>query len=238
MLFGQVQVLAGGAKYLHLLGVNLFSSSFWFYKIALPWSVVTSPLELFGMALTLVCVTLTVRQNILCWPIGIVAAIAYGFLFFHFSLLADTYLQGFYVGTSIYGWYWWLRGGPNFSRLPVSSLDARQRIAWAIATLLAVASVGYFHANYTKAALPYLDALASGTSVSAQLLMMRKKRECWPLWVFVNVLSIYIYISTQVILTAVLYAMLLLLAILGWRQWTQESHSQTPLPTPASSNAA
>lgn len=99
-------------------------------------------------------------------------------------------------------------------------------------------SVGYLHANYTSASLPYLDALASGLSVSAQLLMMRKKVECWPLWVAVDVLSVRIYILKQAPSTAALYAVFLVLATLGWHQWTQESRSQTSRPSRLDSSTA
>lgn len=219
---------------MHLLWVSLFAREFWLQEIVVGLGalgeVTTYPIELFGMATALACVFLTVRQHIWCWPVGIVSSVAYGFFFGHLKLYADTYLQVFFIATSAYGWYWWLRGGPGHNRLQVSGLDARQRAAWALATLAAIASVGYFHANYTEARLPYLDAIASGGSVTAQLLMMRKKSECWPLWVAVDVLSIYIYIVTQVVLTAILYAMLLVLAALGWHQWTQESRSRTPRP--------
>jgi nicotinamide mononucleotide transporter len=212
---------------LHLLVVSIFAREFWLLNITLPLGgVSTTPLELFGMVTALACVYLTVRGNIWCWPVGIVSAVAYCALFLHLRLLADTYLQVFFVGTSGLGWYWWLRGGPDHNRLPVAMLHGSQRILWALATVIAVATVGYFHANYTQARLPYHDALASGGSVTAQLLMMRKKVECWPLWILVNVVSIYIYIATHIVLTAILYGMLLALAALGWHQWTQEFRSR------------
>jgi nicotinamide mononucleotide transporter len=187
----------------------------------------TNRLELFAVLFNLVCVCLTVRQKIICWPIGIVGALASGWLFLEISLLADAYLQVFFIGTSVYGWYWWQRGGPNHNRLPVSELSAKQRALWALATLAAIVTVGTLHARYTKADLPYLDALASGGSVTAQLLMMRKKIDCWPLWVAVNVLSIYIYAYKQVYFYTALYVLFLALAFVGWHQWTQDSRTQS-----------
>lgn len=115
--------------------MTLFAREFWLWKIVLPLGALgsyeTNRLELFGLATALACVYLTVRQSIWCWPIGIVSAVAYGFFFWNLSLYADTYLQVFFVGTSTYGWHWWLRGGPEHNRLEVSNLDARQRLGWA-----------------------------------------------------------------------------------------------------------
>lgn len=218
----------------HLLWVSLFDRAFWLQKIVLQLGALgfydTNPLELFGLATALACVYLTVRQHIWCWPIGIVSALAYAFFFREIKLYADAWLQIFFVGTSFYGWHWWLHGGPERSQGRVSRLSPRQLAGWTLATIVAVATVGVYHATLTDADLPYLDALASGGSVTAQLLMMRKKSECWPLWIAVDVLSVGIYAYKQVFFTAALYAAFLVLAALGWHQWMQESRSQTPRP--------
>jgi nicotinamide mononucleotide transporter len=73
--------------------------------------------------------------------------------------------------------------------------------------------------------LPYLDATASGMSVVAQLLMMRKKLEHWYLWIVVDVLSIGIYIYKDVLWTAGLYGVFLLLCITGLSEW-RRSYAQ------------
>jgi nicotinamide mononucleotide transporter len=225
-----LQVLAPGLGRLHLLRVFLFESVFWLRALVLNLGPLgtypTTYLELLGVATGFLCVALTVRQNIWCWPIGIVSAVAYAFLFWTQRLYADAYLQVFFIGTSGYGWAWWLRGGPNHSRAPVSSLSAQQRWIWGVATLFAVVTVGGLHARFTNADLPYWDALTSGTSVTAQLLMMRKKAECWPLWIGVDVLSVGIYVYKSLFPTAVLYALFLVLAALGWLEWNQSLRSQ------------
>jgi len=219
---------------LHLLLVFLFSPGFWLHPLTLHLGLLgqypTTWLELFGVLTGLLCVGLTVRENIWCWPIGIVSSVAYGFLFLNQRLYADAYLQVFFIVTSGYGWAWWLRGGPNHSRAPVSGLSSSQRWAWGGATLAAVVTIGTIHARFTNADLPYWDALTSGASVTAQLLMMRKKVECWPLWIGVDVLSVGIYIYKYLFPTAALYFGFLILAVLGWLEWNQSLRTRHPSP--------
>jgi nicotinamide mononucleotide transporter len=230
LCFVVLQVLAASRWCLHLWKVFLFESAFWLRALVLHLGPLgdypTTILELFGVVTGFLCVALTVRQSIWCWPIGIASAIAYAVLFWTQRLYADAYLQLFFIGTSGYGWAWWLRGGPNHSRAPVSSLNAQQRWIWGAATLFAVVTIGTVHARFTNADLPYWDALTSGTSVTAQLLMMRKKAECWPLWIGVDVLSVGIYVYKSLFPTAALYFLFLILAALGWLEWNQSLRLQ------------
>lgn len=68
---------------------------------------------------------------------------------------------------------------------------------------------------------------ASGGSVVAQLLLLRKKLENWVIWIAVDVLSIGIYLYKDVYLTAGLYVVFLLLAIGGLIGWRRSMHTTT-----------
>jgi nicotinamide mononucleotide transporter len=200
----------------------------------------TTPAEIVGTIFGLISVYLTVRRNIWCWPTGIICTIAYTYLFYDIKLYADMLLQVFFTITSGLGWYWWLHGGQNQTELPITFLTPRQKIALALFLPIAIYVVGASFARYTDAHLPFWDATASGTSVAAQILMMRKKLENWILWVFVNILSIGIYIYKQVYLTAGLYIVFLVLAILGFVEWRRAwiRQEQANAPEPVSSSAS
>lgn len=162
---------------------------------------------------------LTVRENIWCWPTGIVSVVAFGILFFQIKLYADVGLQVFFLITSFQGWYYWLYGGKNKTELPISSLTGRQISLLLISLAVCVFIIGYLFKNYTDAHLPFWDASASGMSVLAQILLMRKKLENWYLWIIVDLLSIGIYVYKAVYLTAGLYVIFLMLAISGLIAW-------------------
>ena len=86
-----------------------------------------SYLEVFATVFTLICVWLTVKRSIWCWPAGIIGVSAYFFVFYQSKLYADMGLQVIFLAQSIYGWYFWLHGkeedkeeeAPAFHATPV-----------------------------------------------------------------------------------------------------------------------
>jgi nicotinamide mononucleotide transporter len=196
-----------------------------------------SAMEIIGVVFGLLSVYFSVKQNIWTWPTGIVSVSAFGFLFFSIKLYADMCLQLFFLWSCIQGWYFWLKGGENRTELKISLLTHKQQIQIVFAVAVCVGLIGYLFSRFTDAALPYLDSTASGMSVVAQLLMMRKKLQHWYLWIVVDVLSIGIYIYKDILLTAGLYLVFLLLCIKGLREWRREfsripsSHDLAPEPS-------
>lgn len=180
------------------------------------------PWEVAGMVTGLLCVWLTVRAHVACWPVGILSSAAYAWFFYgHLKLYADALLQLFFIASSLLGWWQWLHGGQARTELPVTRLDTRGRLLSGLATALASVSVGWMFARFTDASLPWLDAATSGMSVTAQLLLVRKKVESWVLWIAVDVLSVGMYVAKQAHLTAVLYLLFLALAVRGLLEWTR-----------------
>jgi nicotinamide mononucleotide transporter len=175
--------------------------------------------EWVGVAFGLISVYLTVRQSVWCWPTGIISVVAFAILFFQIKLYVDVGLQVFFTVTSLQGWYYWLYGGQNKTELPISFLTRKQIAVLALALALCVLVIGYVFDTYTDAHIPFWDATASGLSVVAQILLMRKKFENWYLWIAVDVLSIGIYLYKEVYLTAGLYLVFLILAIGGLLAW-------------------
>ena len=62
-------------------------------------------------------------------------------------------------------------------------------------------------------------------SVAGQWLLGRQYVENWPVWVAVNVASVALFAIKGLWLTVVLYTLFALLALVGWRAWTQRARS-------------
>jgi nicotinamide mononucleotide transporter len=127
-------------------------------------------------------------------------------------------LQPVYLALSIYGWYEWLHGGAQRTELHVSRASPRLLGALAlinIVTWLALAAI----LRRTDAALPWLDALLTTTSLVAQWMMTRKILESWLLWISVDVVYVPMFFSQRLYATALLYAAFLVLAVMGFVEW-------------------
>jgi nicotinamide mononucleotide transporter len=175
--------------------------------------------EIIGTILGLVSVWLTVRQNIWCWPTGLVMVALYAVVFFQAKLYADAGLQVVYFVLQIYGWYEWLHGGKARSKLNVTRIRLRLGVVLVVIAATATAAMGYLLATKTDAALPYWDSTATVLSLIAQWMLARKIIENWLVWITVDLLSIGIYAAKALYPTMALYAAFLALAALGWIEW-------------------
>lgn len=180
-----------------------------------------SPLELFAAALGVLAVWLTARQNIWCWPIGLVMVLIYVWIFFEVKLYSDMLLQGIYAVLQGYGWWQWTRGGARHDGREVSRLAPAQLATGLGLGAAGSLALGYVMATHTDAAAPWLDAALTGFSLVAQVWMAQKRLECWALWILVDVIFVGLFTYKGLYLTAALYALFTLLAVHGWRQWRQ-----------------
>ena len=180
-----------------------------------------NPYEAAGVLFGIVAVYLTVRENVWCWPLGLVNVGLFILVFWQAKLYADMGLQVVYVVLCSYGWYEWLHGGANRGALPVSR-SPRSTIG--LLALLGTAGAGLLGlalARHTDASLPFWDSSTTSFSLVAQFMQTRKWLENWIVWIVVDVVYVGMYWYKSLYPTAGLYAVFLVLAVLGLRQWSQ-----------------
>ena len=78
----------------------------------------------------------------------------------------------------------------------------------------------------TGAALPHLDAALASYSLVASWWSARKYIANWWLWIVIDAIYIGEYIYKDLRMTALLYAGLVLLAVLGLRDWRRAAAIQ------------
>jgi nicotinamide mononucleotide transporter len=72
---------------------------------------------------------------------------------------------------------------------------------------------------WANGAAPFWDALTTGLSLAAQYLLCRKRIENWYFWIVADAIYVPLYVSRDLPLTAVLYAIFLMLCVLGLVSW-------------------
>ena len=178
----------------------------------------TSALEWLGTVTGFLCVYLAARQHILNWPVSIISVTVYAFLFYQFRLYGDAALQIYFLGTAIYGWYYWLKRKEQHQE-PVVSLRPGGYVAVVVSVLLLSGLLGIFLDHYTNSDVPYIDGACTAVSFIAQFLMTRKVLQNWLLWILVDACYIPLYLYKELALTAVLYLLFLVLAGIGYIDW-------------------
>src|SRR5262245_39333769 len=192
-------------------------------------------LEHIAVACGLANVYLKVRQNIWCWPVGIVMVTLYIYIFFEAKLYSDAGLQVFFLVMQFYGWYQWTRGPVEHAR-SLSAITRLGRTGWTWTTagvVAGTATLGTVMHRFTDAALPYPDAFTTVLSVFAQFLLTYKVLDNWTLWIVADVVYIGVYSIKSLYWTAGLYVVFLVLCVMGYREWTAAGNAPARLDSAA-----
>ncbi|NLF96897.1 MAG: nicotinamide mononucleotide transporter, partial [Candidatus Riflebacteria bacterium] len=83
-----------------------------------------SPIEVVAVIAGFLCVYFTIKENIWCWPTGLLQVSLYIFVFYQAKLYSDVILHIIYVAMNIYGWYYWLHGGNLRKEARITRLSA------------------------------------------------------------------------------------------------------------------
>jgi nicotinamide mononucleotide transporter len=177
--------------------------------------------ELLGFITGAICVWLQVKENVWNWPAGIANNIFYIVVFWRSGLYADSLLQWIYIAISAYGWWNWLRGGAEHSRLKISHTSSAATLAYAALTACGTVLFYELLRRYTNSTVPIWDGLTTAMSLTAQYMLTRKLVENWWWWIVVDVIYIALYVYKHLLLTSVLYAIFLAMCIMGLRRWKQ-----------------
>lgn len=185
-----------------------------------------STIEIIAAIFGLASVYFTVKENIWCWPTGLIMVALYIFIFYEAKLYSDAILQVIYIFMQIYGWYHWVYGGKNKNELPVIRLSKKATSLWLIVAVFGTAVWGYTMATYTDASFPYADSFIVVLSLIAQWFLATKNIESWVLWITVDVVALYVYFAKDLYYTTALYAIFLVLATKGLLEWRASFRKQ------------
>jgi len=177
--------------------------------------------EITAVTSTLICVYLTAKQNIWCWPIGIVGVIAFLILFIDQGLYALIGLQVIYIVQGLYGWHNWSKVKDDM-KLPVKKLSTKVLLLSIVGTIIVSLGFGYLLDTSTESTVPYLDALGSFLSVLANWYLAKKIWQSWHIWIFVNILLFTLFMLQGLYLSALMEVILWGFSINGLISWRKD----------------
>ena len=184
-------------------------------------------IELIGSLLGIIYIFFSIRQHILTWPTGLLASLLYTTVFFQSGFYADMGLQVYYVLISIYGWYYWLKGGKKDTNgkeneVPVKRTPGLVLFYCFILTFVFFAVILFILKNYTDSTVPYMDSLTTSLSITATWMLAKKYIEHWLIWIFVDLFSAGLYIYKELWPTTILFLVYTVMAILGYIKWKKD----------------
>lgn len=180
-----------------------------------------NPLEIAGFVFGVIGVYLTIKEQVWCFPVGLLNVTLSLILFWQQKLYADAFQQMIYIILLSYGWWAWSQKKDN-SRLPVTKMNLTNLIILVTTAVATATFAGFLLHKFTDASMPYADAIATGLSFVAQFLVARKKIENWWIWVVVNLMYIAIYMNKELYFYSVLFFIYLALAVYGLLTWKKQ----------------
>ncbi|HNU76887.1 MAG: nicotinamide riboside transporter PnuC [Prolixibacteraceae bacterium] len=185
-------------------------------------------IELSGALLGLAYIILSIRQNILTWPAGLLSSLLYIVVFFNAKIYAAMGLQVYYVGMSFYGWYFWLMGRKEepAGKVPVTNLTGRQGMIISMVALPIFGLIFLLLRRFTDSPVPFMDSLISTLGIMGTWMLARKILFNWIIWIVSDLCATFLYMSRGLWPTTFLYMVYLSLAVYGYVTWKRSMSQQ------------
>jgi nicotinamide mononucleotide transporter len=205
-----------------------------FYQGIITAAQAMSTWEVIAVILGVAYLVLAMRQNILCWYAALGSTAIFSWLFWDVSLVMESGLNVYYLIMAIYGWWVW-RGNTRHSTeaVAIKSWSLSRHTLIIVGIVLISLATGYGLEKNTSAALPYLDSFTTWGAVITTYMVAQKVLENWLYWLVIDTVAIYLYIDRELYLTALLMAVYVVLAVLGWFMWLKEYKQQNEMVTVA-----
>jgi nicotinamide mononucleotide transporter len=182
------------------------------------WGYDVTVIEFASVILAFLAIALGIRGTRWTWPLYFLSSLLYGWLFAEFDLFASAAMQLIFMAAAIWGWFSWGREGVEVP----GRLTPSRRVAGVVGVVALWALVAPVLQSIGGAAT-WGDAFMLVGSLAGQVLMVLRKIETWPVWIAVNTVGTVLYASQGLCFTSLFYAVLIGMAITGWRAWTMRA---------------
>ena len=183
-------------------------------------------IEIMATFSSLLFIILLIRENIICWPFGILGSLLSIYLFIDAKLYSESVLYTYYVAMGIYGWIRWQQR-QNQDNNPIVKGSLTYHLATIAICCALAGTMGYGFDNYTDAERPYIDAFTTIFSFAATLMEVRKVLETWVYWLLINFVSIWLYQDRDLDIYAALTGVYTFLSVYGFIVWQKAYRQQS-----------
>jgi nicotinamide mononucleotide transporter len=188
------------------------------------------PLEAAGVLFSVLYLVLAIRESLWCWPAAFISSVLTVIVLFQARLYSESALNVFYAAIAVYGWYQWRYGGHGpggaAAALPIGTWPLARHVVALAAVGIGGAALGWLLHRYTAAAFPYADSWVTMASIITTYMVARKILENWVYWLVIDSVSLYLYVLRGLDLYAMLFALYLVLVVLGWYRWQRDWRAQ------------
>jgi nicotinamide mononucleotide transporter len=185
----------------------------------------TTALEFIAVSTGILSVWFSKQEKIWVYPVGIISVGIYVYLTLQYRLYADTGINAYYLGMSIFGWYNWKNTREiGRKQIPITKSSRNGHLLNFVTFIVAFIGIFLLLSQLTDSDVPKLDALTTSLAVTAMYLMALKKIEHWYYWIACDIVSIGLYAYKGLIFTSFQFVIFTYIAILGSISWNEKLH--------------
>lgn len=156
------------------------------------------------------------------WSLGAVMITLSGLVYVARSLYGFATVQLYFLVTQFLGWRRWRLGEEKDLRKSNRALAPRFFLGLCLA-LTGVWMVAAQVLLLVNGVAVWADAFVSVGSLAAQTLMVAGYRECWLLWLAVDIVATVLSYDQGMGAFVLLYLYFCVMAVNGWREWTRDA---------------
>lgn len=187
------------------------------YQNAPAWQIV---LEAIAFVTGIASVWLAKNENILVYPVGLVATAITVYLLYVAGYYGDMIVNIYFTIMSVYGWYNWSRHSHDVPVVITRTNQFEKLTGVGLFCLTIIVIFGVYKAFDQKIELAnYVDILSSGLFFTAMWYMARKKIENWTLWIVANLIVVPLYAWRGLGMLALQYVIFTVLAVMAYIEW-------------------
>ena len=131
------------------------------------------------------------NNKIYVFPTGIVSVLIFAYLTFINKIYAETGINIYYFVMSVYGWV--LLGSKNIKIQKKISFSSTSEIIFSITISIIFYIIIYTILKNTDSDVIMLDSLTTSLSLTAMLLLARRKIENWIFWIIADLIYIPLF---------------------------------------------
>lgn len=192
------------------------------FGLSLYWE--DTPLAIASSLANILCVLLVAKGKMSNYFWGLIGVVTYGIIAYQSKYYGDTMLNvGYYLPMQFIGYYLWKNMSEKADEHLFKFMTTSQRMKMLVIVVGCV--YGYMEIlRYLGGRLPWLDATSTVLSVIAMLLMAKGYAEQWVLWIFVNTVSILMWLDVFIkegggVATLIMWSVFLINSIFGLVNW-------------------
>ena len=179
-------------------------------------------LECVAVLMAILYLVLAAKEDVKCWYAALISSLLYIYIMFQAGLVMESILQIFYVLMAIYGYLQWNNMISVDSDLSIKSWNKINHLYSIGLVILLSTFSGILLERYTQAVLPFLDAFTTFGAIITTYMVAKKIIENWIYWFVIDSISIYLFLSRELYLTALLFFIYLVIIIFGYISWKKK----------------